>query len=255
MHHIVLPSITTAGAAKATWRQAINDRTLLGIPEIALFLTGLNKQERVELYAILEIEALASPLRIPFVHARSDMEAEEYDYLIKQFGTERFNLHPTKDFPLAQKLPPRLKKRIYIENLTGLSDSDVRGFAGVCTDISHMEDVKLQGMVEELSSVMAVVNRFGAGVSHISPVKKVPYQFKNGSISYAPHKADCLQNFDYIKAYPPLYIGKYVAIEVENSLAEQMHIKLYLETIIAKKYARKRLIASPLQLPAFTIAS
>ncbi|MEI6477791.1 MAG: hypothetical protein WCO52_02290 [bacterium] len=240
MMRVILPSITTAGSAKHTWRESLKERTRLEIGEIALFLTGLEEPERVELYGLLETEALYFPLQIPFVHARSDMSASEYDYLIRTFGTRRFNLHPVREVPLQSPLPPRLRKLIYIENTTGLRESDLRGFAGVCLDVSHLEDYKMCGEVETFADVAIIAKQHGVGVSHVSAVSRQPYQFKDGSLSYAPHRACSLQELDYLKKYPRRFFGEIMAIELNNSLFEQLQIKEYIQNSILKTQTRVR---------------
>lgn len=240
MIRTILPSITTAGAAYTTWRKTIDELRRLRISECALFLTGLHKEERLELYARLEKVAARQPLSIPFVHARSDMEAEEYQLLIRQFGTQSFNLHPVRELPLIAPLPGSLRKLIYIENTTGLRASDLKGFAGICTDISHIEDYKRQGRVEQFTVMAKLVRQFSVGVSHISAVTKAPYLFKNGTYTYAPHHAQGVTDFAYLRSYPKYFFGKYVAIELDNSLAEQIQIKDYIERVIWKQRERLR---------------
>ena len=46
------------------------------------------------------------------------------------------------------------------------------------------------------------------------------------------HVLESFSEMDYLKNYPQEYFPEYMAIELENSLAEQLKIKEYLETFI-----------------------
>jgi hypothetical protein len=226
---VVLPSITTAGANSGRWESILRQIDRLGIKECALFLTGIHSaEERQQLYLALTRRA-AKGLRIPFVHARSDMAPSEYFFLRDVMGTQRFNLHPTRELPLAHKLPKEIRAITYIENTVSLLKSDLRGFAGICLDVSHLEDYRRQGREEVYRLVCSLAKFFGVGASHVSAVRTTPYVFKNGSITFAPHKAEVLSDFDYIRNFPRSFFGKYVALELENSLREQLEIKKYIE--------------------------
>ena len=105
----ILVTLTTTNSS---WREKIEEIKNLELKEIALFLTGLNGQEREECYRALAKTGLE---KIPFVHLRSNMSAEEIRFLIKNYQTEVFNIHSEREFPLKDDLS-FWANRIYLEN-------------------------------------------------------------------------------------------------------------------------------------------
>lgn len=245
----LLPSITTAGNTKdACWSQ-IKEINTLKISEAALFLTGFDTELRKKLYKTLLKAKKKHPFTLPFIHARSDMSPDEYTFLIKEFGTKSFNLHPTRQCPLLHKLPYRLRRRIYIENTDSLLNEDLDGFAGVCLDVSHLEDYRLMNRHRMHNKVRDLSRKLVVGVSHISAITAKPYIFKNGDITYAPHLATSIADFAYLLRYPVALLGKYAALELENPLWEQLEIKEHIDQLIDAR----RSSPFPAPLPSFFV--
>jgi hypothetical protein len=233
MKRRILVSVTTAGAAKQSWKKQIQELSLLHIDECALFLTGLNPEEREELYSYLEEFQKSHTFSIPFVHGRSDMRAEEFEYLIENFGTKRFNLHPSREIPLQHLLPREIRKLIYIENTSSsVRPGDLKGFAGICLDIAHLEDYRRLGKEKEYQLMLKLLHSYPVGMCHISAVTRQPYIFKDGSISYAPHRINHLSELSYLRTIPRNYFGEYAVLELENPLHEQLIFKNHIEQSI-----------------------
>jgi Mg/Co/Ni transporter MgtE len=71
----VLLGLTTT--SNSNWREKINEINKYNIKDIALFLTGIEHEERKELYSLLKKTDIKS---IYHVHARGDMSEKEIQY-------------------------------------------------------------------------------------------------------------------------------------------------------------------------------
>lgn len=229
----ILPTITTTGLKKG-WIDKIYELRENMIQEIALFPTAILKNERLELYRLLK----KNILKIPYVHLRSDMEFWEIEYFIKEYETKIFNIHSMNDYPHIYDYSA-YKNIIFIENtFSGLNNDEVKKFAGVCIDFSHLETDRL-GYKEIYEQNIKVIKKNTIGCNHISAVRKetwIDNSNKNypAKIRHDFHKLLDLSELDYLKNYPLKYFSEHIAIELENSIEEQMAIKKYIEKIIEK---------------------
>lgn len=222
----LLPALTAM--VRNGWQNKVKEIDALNLAEICLFPTPLDFDERQELYRSLEKTKLK---KIPFVHLRDqDMSEDEIKYLMERWGAEIFNIHPLGE--ASGDLYPTLRDRIYVENLYGLTEKDLRGFAGVCVDFAHLENAR-QTNPKDYERVMAVVKKHKIGCAHIGAVypETVKVLWKglpkvDGRIEY--HHADSPSRFDYLTNYPREMFPAIAAIEVENPLVEQLKFRDYI---------------------------
>lgn len=227
----ILPTITTT----ANWKNKIKEINKLGIEEAAVFPTCLDAEKRKNLYYLLEKSGIKN---IPFVHLRNDMKIEELDYFVKNFNTHVFCIHTTREFPIVYDYS-RYKKMIYIENVYyPLNEKEISSFGGVCVDFSHLENDRLF-CKEKFKRNKKIIEKFTIGCNHISAVKNESYTYK-GHGCYNSHKRcdyhqlEKLSELDYLKNYPLKYFSSCIAIELENSLEEQLKAGKYIRKIINK---------------------
>jgi len=207
------------------WRQAIKDSSALGIDRLSVFLTGLEADARQECYRLLHERRRSGRFEIPFVHARHDMAPDEYRMFMAEFGTERFNLHPVRKTPLPETgLPHNLRQLIYIENVGKLLESDLEGFAGICVDVSHLE-ITRRVYPDYYPTLCALIESYPIGANHVSAYSDV----SGGEGRDDKHLYESLSEFDYLRRYPLGYFGRYVAMELNNPLSEQLAVKDWLE--------------------------
>ena len=223
----ILPTITTI--TLGAWKEKVKEVKKLKIKEIALFLTSLKQEERKELYQLLKETSVE---RIPFVHLRSDMEMWELDYLVDNYQTKVFNAHSEKKFPLSYNLD-KYRNIIYIENTYDpLDEKEIKEFAGICLDLSHLENDRIFRQ-EKYRHNIELIEKYPCGCSHISPGKNfATLNKKNKSWPEDPHDLKNLSELDYLKRYPLKYFGGFVAIEMENSIKEQLKIKDYIMNLL-----------------------
>lgn len=228
----LFPALTSI--TDGLWRKKAKEIDKLGIQEIALFPTCLNFDERSELYGLLDKTNLK---KIPIVHLREqDMGAEEIDYLIKRFGVEVFNVHPS-EILLEPEFLSGYRDRIFVENSYNLFDEKyLQGFAGICLDFSHLEsDRRLKP--DYYNQILSLTEKYPIGFAHISPVKDEPYSHPGDRVNkpeprYDVHLVDNLGQFDYLKNYPVKLFPRLAAIEVENSFEEQLVFQKYIEKLL-----------------------
>ncbi len=216
-----LVTITTIGDNSASsWRDKIKEIDALGLEKIAIFPTCLNKEQRQEMYDLLEKTGLKE---IPFVHIKSDMVTEELDYLQNHFKTQAFNTHTVRQYPFLHDLKSHYY-HLFIENTWPWDEQEVKNFAGLCLDFSHFHDAKLL-RPNDYENNLNIIKKYPIGCNHISAMDKEVnfYDGPNGKQPfYSNHFFTDLSQFDYLKNYPKEFFSNFCAIEVENSLADQL---------------------------------
>ena len=213
-----LVSITTTGEQGAGWREQIKEIKKLGLKKVALFPTCLKKAEREKMYRLLEKSGVKE---IPFVHIRTDMILDELDYLVSHFKTKVFNVHTKKRHPMLHDYS-KYKDIIYVENVwPPFDEKEIKELAGICLDISHLENDKRLNS-EIFSKITEMLKKYPVGCNHIGSIQEAMVFDKNNKKVFAVHYFENLSEFDYLKSYPKKYFSNFIAMELENSLKEQL---------------------------------
>jgi hypothetical protein len=230
----ILPSITTHGRTTSSWPDKIGEIQHLGLTEVALFLTGLSAQDRAECFRLLDTLLDRHAFSIPFVHAIAEMPEEDYLFLMQRFGTRQFNLHPASEFPLQHPLRDSIRECIAIENnlvTRALTEADIEGFNGICLDLSHLEDLRL-GDQAEFAKMQELLDAHPIRVNHASAVWEFSKIDLKGFEVFHRHVSRSPEDMSYLRAYPRSYFAPFCAIELENSLSDQMGIVRAVRTIV-----------------------
>lgn len=216
----ILPAITTT--CGSDWRAKIKEADNLGLKEVALFPTCLDKSEREELYGLLDKSKIK---KIPFVHMRNDMPPEELDFLIKKYQTEVFNTHTSDCYPFLFDLSD-FSSVIYLENtIYPFKEEELKNFAGICIDLSHLENDRIL-QPERYKGFCDAISRSIIGCNHISAIQEKTHfneEIKEDRVT--SHFMESLLELDYLKNYPQEYFSKYMALEIENDLSTQLKAK------------------------------
>jgi len=229
----ILVSLTTLSSMykmnlDSSWESKIEEIKENHLEEISLFLTGLEKDERVKLYKALEKTPIK---RIPHVHLRADMDYDELDYLVQKYHTEVFNSHSTRDWPLLHDYGKYMAK-IYLENgETVPTQDELDKFAGICIDFAHWKDSQLRGDSTSCREMENIVDKYKIGCSHVSAIKSQLTLSALGEIKYDSHILEDMRELDYVEDYKK-YLSGIICIELENPIGEQLKAKEYLEKII-----------------------
>lgn len=226
--HIILPGLTTT--AGADWRSMIAEIAPLGLHEAAFFPTCLRRAERREAYTLLE----QTPLRaLPHVHLRDTMTPDEVEYLARRWHTEVFNLHATPAALVLIAACPQYRRRIFLENvrtLTPLFHEGLGSCGGVCLDYSHWEDFGRIRGEQTYEGFESVVQEATVGCCHVSALVREGWWHpgRNDHWRYNRHRFEQLREFDYLEEYRQ-YFPRYLSLELENPLREQLAVKAHLE--------------------------
>ena len=234
----LLPTITTTSK---DWREKVKEAKDLKLKEISIFPTCLGLEERKELYELLKETSIE---KIPFVHLRTDMGVWELNYLVRNFHTKVFNTHSRREYPIPSEWD-KYRKNIYIENTYfPFDEKEIKEFAGICLDFSHLEASRIY-QPERYPHDIKMIEKYGSGCGHISPapnwnfLDKDIWQFNREKGKNFPHTLKNLSELDYLKQYPASYFGEYLALEMENSLKEQLKAKEYIIKLL-KIWSTKR---------------
>ncbi|KKS65595.1 MAG: hypothetical protein UV40_C0039G0009 [Parcubacteria group bacterium GW2011_GWA1_42_7] len=232
---IILGLTTTCGSH---WRGKIKEIDELGVKEVSLFPTCLSLAQRREMYNLLEKTGLES---IPHVHLRSDdMETWELDFLCDRYKTRVFNMHPCLESYKFIQNNPKYREKIFIENF--FLESHKKEFtrdclkkhniAGICLDFSHLATEK-ELCDEDYKRTCEIINLYPIGCNHISGFESgfLKKLFKLGE-KISLHRCRDNSQLDYLKQFPASYFSPYLSIELENSFAEQLEFKKYIEEIL-----------------------
>lgn len=200
-----------------------------GVRRIALFPTVLDRAERQGLYR--ELGGIPG-LRIPHVHLRTDFDEAEMDYLARTFTTEVFNIHPQKSVHAFGPVPRQWASRIYVENTQDPpEDAELSELGGICIDYSHLESARRLGWAGYVETVESQLRRFPIGCCHIAAIREGDPNAWNGGPDH--HNFERLSDFDYMTDYTWALPKRWLSLELENPLEEQLEAVAYLRERIA----------------------
>jgi len=225
----IFVSITTT--KNSNWREKIREINKFKIEEIALFPTCLPEEERKALYGQLEKSIVKN---IPVVHLRSDMNPAEVAYLKKKYKTKVFNIHTEAEYPLKHNLL-KYRKVIYVENVfRGFDEDMLKKYAGICLDFAHLENDRLVNE-ERFFKIVREIEKFNIGMNHLSGIKKGGQGSRineAGETRIDNHFLKNLSEMDYLKSYPSRYFSSFLAIELANSIKDQIEVRDYLYKLL-----------------------
>jgi len=209
------------GAKNIDWQLKLKEINRLGIDVAAVFLECFKKQQRDNLYRLL---LKSSIKKVPLVHLRNDVGKKEIRFFIDNFKTQYFNIHEDS-FSLLSKWEGYWDK-LYLEmnyDSKIAKNVKVRQIGGFCIDLSHFKSAIARGS-EEAYYIFIRRNKIRFTCNHLngySPKKKRDL-----------HTITTLKDFDYLTTLPKYVFGKCIALEVKNSIKEQIKFKEYLTKLL-----------------------
>ncbi|TAK96428.1 hypothetical protein EPO05_01835 [Patescibacteria group bacterium] len=223
----ILLGLTTT--RNSDWRGKVEEAKRYNISELSLFLTGLNPNERQEIYQLLENSPVTS---IPHVHLRSDMEIGELEYLTNRFRTQAFNIHSRYSTYPSIKDYSNFMSRIYVENASvAPTAEELADYGGLCVDFSHLEAARAH-QFKGYEDFWPLLDQYPIGCCHLSPFPKANTSFE-AFMASDWHWVDSLNDFDYVTKYLD-YLPELISLEVANPFEEQLLIKENLNKVINK---------------------
>lgn len=200
------------------WPQQLAEVEKFKITKVSLFLEKLPYSQRKKVYQSL----LKSNIKnIPLVHLRHDMSKDEIEFLVKNYHSEFLTIHEINFNYLKQW--QGYYPSLYLEmNADGRLSSkvDVQKIGGFCVDLSHFKKAETK-----------LAKEFAYTVKR----KEFPRYFRCNHLNgYSPEKNEglhtitSLKNFDYLTTLPKFIFSEVIALEVENSIADQLKFKKHL---------------------------
>jgi hypothetical protein len=173
------------------------------------------------------------------------MKDAEFRFLVETFNTEWFNLHPTWEYPLRHPLSEYVRSKILIENSNfdvSLRGEDLSEFAGLCIDLSHLEDSR-RTCQHVFNETLRLCGAYSVLANHISAVATSPTEIRNGLAAFSSHHSNRPEEFNYLHGMAAATIAPLCALELENSLAEQVSLIPFIQSVIAEHRAQRRSVA------------
>lgn len=217
------------GKENVDWQKKLEEINQLGIKTVTVFLESFDKKERDNFYRLL---LKSSIKRIPFVHLRDDVSKKEIKFFIDKYKTQYFNIHE-EHFEILDKWKGFWDK-LYLEmnyDSEIAKDVKVRRIAGFCVDLAHLKSAIARGS-EEAYYVFIRRHKIKFTCNHLNGYNPNKREDK--------HTITSLKDFNYLTTLPKYVFGKIIALEVENSIKEQIRFKEYLTKLLNNYfYGRK----------------
>jgi hypothetical protein len=200
------------------WPEQLAEIEKLKITEVSLFLEKLPYPERKKVYQALYKSKIK---RIPLVHLRHDMNKDEIEFLVKNYQAKFLTIHEINFNYLEQwkKYFPSLYLEMNYDSRVS-PKVEVEKIGGFCVDLSHFKAAEV---------------KYSREFAYTVERKNFPRYFHCNHLNgYSPienkdiHKVTSLKDFDYLNTLPKFIFGEVIALEVENSIADQLKFKKYL---------------------------
>jgi hypothetical protein len=210
------------GRTEKDWQAKLKEINSLGLDSVALFLEMYKKPQRQKIYEALAKSCIKN---IPLIHIRNDMDRDELKYLVEKYNNPYFTIHEDSFGHLA-------KWRGYHQNLYLEMDRnnnipknvDLKKIGGFCVDLSHFKSTE-EKWAKEFEYTIA--RRQKKNLFKCNHLNGYSYK-KNRDI----HTISSLKEFTYLKTLPSFLFGDIIALEVFNSLREQIKYKKYIINLL-----------------------
>jgi len=213
--------VSITGAEKRDWQEKIREINEYGIEKAAVFIERFDKEQREPLYRALLNSSIEE---IPLVHIRHDTGVEELDFFVSNFSTPYFNIHESH-FDFLDKWN-KYREKLYLEMDTDSKVADnvkVKNIGGFCIDLAHFRKSVARG-TEEAYYVYLRRNKIEFECNHIGGYSEQE--------DTDLHVVDKKERFDYLQDLPSYLFGEVMAIEIDNSIREQLEFRKYIKNLI-----------------------
>ncbi|HAT74190.1 MAG: hypothetical protein US30_C0019G0015 [Candidatus Moranbacteria bacterium GW2011_GWF2_36_839] len=214
--------LSLTGETEDDWQAKIKEINSLGIDTVALFLEFYRKPQREKIYMALEKSSIK---KIPLVHIKNDMDKEELKYLCAKYNNPCLTIHENS-FDNFSKWAG-YHHHLYLEmnyNNSIPRNVEVEKTGGFCIDLSHFK---------------AAEEKWSKEFEYVIGKRKKKDLFRCNHLngySYAKnedrHIISSLDEFDYLKTLPEFVFGDIIALEVFNSISDQIMYKKYIVRLL-----------------------
>jgi len=213
------------GDKNIDWQSKLKEINKLKIKEAAVFLERFDKKERDNFYRFLKRSTIK---KVPLVHLRSDVGKDEIKFFSDKYQTRHFNIHEDH-FKLLNNWKDYWDK-LYLEmDCSGTIEKNVKvqRIGGFYVDLSHFKAAIARGL-EEAYYIFIRRNKIKFVCNHLCGYSELKTRDK--------HLVTSLSDFDYLTTLPKYVFGEILALEVENSIKEQIKFKEYIAEILDRYF-------------------
>ncbi len=217
--------LSLTGDSEKHWRDKINEINDLGLKKIALFLEYYKKDQREMIYKALEESCVEE---IPLVHIKNDMDRYELKYLKDKYFNSTLTIHENS-FDYVEKWHG-FYKSLYLEmNFDNFIAQNVKveKIGGFCVDLAHFKAGE-EKWSKDFEYVLK--RRKNKNIFTCNHLGGYSYE-KNLDV----HVPTSVHQFDYLKTLPDFVFSDIIAIEITNSIADQIKYKKYILEILKDK--------------------
>ncbi len=220
-----LITVSITGNKDAHWKSKLAEIEKFKITRASLFLEQFSKRtQREKIYKAV----LKSGIKeIPLIHIRNEIDKDEIAFLLKKFKNPYLTIHESS-FKYLLKWTG-FHKNLYLEmnyNNSVPGNVDVKKIGGFCVDLAHFKASE-ERWTKEFQYESSKTGKRYIKCNHLSG-----FSFKNNR---DVHLVKSVKDFDYLKTLPKFVFGKVVAIEIYNSIAEQLKFKEYIIKVLKNK--------------------
>lgn len=210
--------VSVTGSRREDWQGKLKEIDNYGLEQAALFLSRFERPERAKIYqALLDSKVKEWPL----IHMRNDMDQEELRLLDKHFHVRFFNFHES-GFMFLNRWPNFHHKILLETNTDNILSPlvQVERIGGFCIDLAHFKATQIN-KTKEYKYTMSYRDRPELFVAnHLGGYDEQA----NADL----HHIGDLSEFNYLKELPSFIFSPLIALELENSIAEQLSFRDYL---------------------------
>ena len=213
------------------WRSLLTTIPATLDNQLGLFLQGMGLEDRKEIYRLFEASSIK---KIPYVQLASDTQEWEVKFFVEKFSTSVFSLPavPTS-LPIIDHWPlptiPCLLENASLEikdSIFTMETMSRPAVKGVCLNIGALETKRLrQPKLYQID--IAVLDHQTVSCVLVSPIPHSTI----GRLLAKPNRLQSLSDLRYLKHFPPKYFSTMMVLQLGNSFAEQLEVKLYLTSV------------------------
>lgn len=218
--------LSLSGKTENDWKVKIKEINSLGIDSIALFLETYRKSQRKKIYEALKKSCVK---KIPLVHIRNDMAKDELKYLCEKYNNPCFTIHEKSFSKFSQW--NGYHQHLYLEmdyNNSISKKVDINKIGGFCVDLAHFKSAEEKWSKEFEYTIDKRNKKNLFKCNHLNG-----YSYKKNRDM---HIISSFEEFEYLKTLPSFVFGDIIALEVFNSISDQIMYKKYIIDLLKGVY-------------------
>ena len=207
--------VSLTGLEDKDWQSKLDEINSLGLDTVALILESFSKKQRQLIYEALEDSSVK---HVPLIHLKNDMSREELEFLCDRFKSKYLTIHEDS-FKIIEKWHGHYQNLFLEFNFDDYVAQNVKveKIGGFCVDLAHFKAAEEKWSKEFEYTIQRRNNKDIFACNHLSGYSAA----RNAD----EHDPKSIKDFEYLKTLPDFVFGKVIALEVYNSIKEQLEFK------------------------------